>query len=95
MNVEPIGNWYRWSFAINGDPLHVSRADPTPSRPAMREEGKPEFAIGLLYSEEIDAMKMASETHSATPRVARTTHASCARIFGHEQDTMPRKDEGV
>jgi hypothetical protein len=39
LDVDPIGNRYRWSFAIDGGPLHVSRDDPMPSRQAMREEG--------------------------------------------------------
>ena len=37
LDVEPIGNRYRWSIAINGGPLHVSRDDPMrPGLPCVR-----------------------------------------------------------
>jgi len=38
LDVEPIGNRYRWSFAINGGPLHVGRDDPMrPGLPCVRK----------------------------------------------------------
>jgi hypothetical protein len=39
LDVDPVDRRFRWSFAIDGGPLHVSRDEPMPSRNAMRGEG--------------------------------------------------------